>query len=130
MNVKITERDIYNMMIDGTIDAETMRSFAEKKIAQLDKRNATARLRAEKKKAEADVLKEQILSVLSEDPMSREDVVYALQDEGIETTIGKVGYRLTAMSKPEDGRVLKQEAVIPGSEGKKAKTIMVYSLAQ
>lgn len=129
MATKITERDIYHAMIDGTIDAEVMREFAEKKLAQLDKRNETAKIRAAKKRAEGDALTEQVLQVLSEQPMSREDVVAALADMGVETTVGKVGYRLTALSKPEDGRVVKAEATIGGEDGGKPRHVVVYTIA-
>ena len=129
MATKITERDIYHAMIDGTIDADIMREFAEKKLAQLDKRNETAKVRAAKKRAEGDVLTEQVLQVLSDQPMSREDVVAALADMGVETTVGKVGYRLTALSKPEDGRVVKAEATIGGEDGGKPRHVVVYTIA-
>ena len=129
MTTKITERDIYHAMIDGTIDADVMREFAEKKLAQLDKRNETAKVRAAKKRAEGDVLTEQVLQVLSDQPMSREDVVAALADMGVETTVGKVGYRLTALSKPEDGRVVKAEATIGGEDGGKPRHVVVYTIA-
>lgn len=129
MATKITERDIYHAMIDGTIDADIMREFAEKKLAQLDKRNETAKIRAAKKRAEGDVLTEQVLQVLSDQPMSREDVVAALADMGVETTVGKVGYRLTALSKPEDGRVVKAEATIGGEDGGKPRHVVVYTIA-
>ena len=55
--LKITERQIFNMMIDGTIDADTLREYGMKKLAQLDKRNATARVRSAKKKEEVDELR-------------------------------------------------------------------------
>ena len=129
-STKMTEREIYSAMIDGTIDAEVMKEFAEKKIAQLDKRNATAKVRAAKKRAEGDALIEQILAVLSDEPMSRDDVVNALLDNGIETTPGKVGYRLTTLSKPEDGRVTKLEATVGGEDGGRARHLMVYTLAE
>lgn len=129
MATKITERDIYHAMIDGTIDAEVMREFAEKKLVQLDKRNETAKIRAAKKRAEGDALTEQVLQVLSDQPMSREDVVAALADMGVETTVGKVGYRLTALSKPEDGRAVKAEATIGGEDGGKPRHVVVYTIA-
>ena len=53
MTNKMTEREIYNAMIDGTIDADVMVEFAEKKLAQLDKRNEKAKERAVAKRAGA-----------------------------------------------------------------------------
>ena len=120
----ITEREILNSILDGTFDIEVLKGYAEKKIAQLDKRNESAKKRAAKKRAEADILMEQVFGVLSEEPMSRTDVLEALSDiEGL--TLGKVSYRLAALVR--EGRAIKQEAMI--AEDGKAKKITVYSLA-
>ena len=54
---KITEREIYNAMINGTIDADVMVEFATKKLAQLDKRNESAKIRAAKSAPRAMSLK-------------------------------------------------------------------------
>lgn len=126
----MTERDIYTSIIDGTYDIEVLKTFAEKKMAQLDKRNETARKRAEKRKAEGDALLTAVLNVLGDEPMSREDVFNAIVETGMfpEVKLGQVGFRLTALSKPEDGRVVKTEATIADAEGKNRR-VMVYTLA-
>ena len=53
---KITERDIYNSILNETFDLAVLKEFAEKKLAQLDKRNESAKIRAAKKRAESDEL--------------------------------------------------------------------------
>ena len=121
---RVTEREILNAMIDGTIDPTVMAEYATKKLAQMDKRNATAKVRMAKKRAENDFLMEEVFNVLSEDPMSRQDVLEVLQNAYPDLTIGKVSYRLTQLAK--EGRIIKQEATIASGESKN-KRIIVYT---
>lgn len=124
---KMTEREIYNAMIVGTIDAEVMREFAEKKLAQLDKRNETAKVRAAKKRAENDVLTEKVFGYVTDDPQSREDIFNAMIEEGNEDlTLGKVSYRLSALAR--EGRIQKTEATVGGNDGGKPRKVTVYML--
>ena len=123
---KITERDIYNAMIDGTIDADVMVEFAEKKLAQLDKRNESAKKRAAKKRAESDALTEQIFEMLSEEAVDRVAIFEALQNEGVETTLGKVTSRLSSLVK--EGRASKAKTNVAGEDGKKHE-VTVYTVA-
>ena len=127
----MTERSIYNSIIDGTFDMDVLVEFANKKLAQLDKRNESAKKRAAKKRAENDELTKVVLGVLTHDPMSRGDVLEAVLATGDYPqdvmTIGKVGYQLTKLVK-EDYGVQKQEAVIEDPETGKTRHISVYSL--
>ena len=125
---KITERDIYNSIIDGTFDTGVLVEFATKKLAQLDHRNLKAKERAAAKRAEGDELMEKVFALVTSDPQSREDIANALIADGVDTTVGKVGYRLTALA--NDGRIEKSEVTIPGGDGEKAKRVVVYSLAE
>ena len=124
---KITERDIYNSIIDGTFDTDVLVEFAEKKLAQLDHRNEKAKERAAAKRAEGDELTEKVFALLSSDPQTRDVIAEALIASGEDVTVGKVGYRLTALV--NDGRAMKEEVTIPGGEGEKTKRVMVYTLA-
>ena len=126
---KITERDIYNSILNETFDLAVLKEFAEKKLAQLDKRNESAKIRAAKKRAESDELLEVVLGYVSDEPQSREDIFNAMIADGHDVTIGKVGYRLTALCKEEDGRVVKADATVPGVDGTKAKKVKVYTIA-
>ena len=124
---KITEREIYNSIIEGTYDVNVLVEFATKKLAQLDHRNEKAKERAAKKRAEGDELTEQVFALVTDEPQSREDITNALIAGGADVTIGKVGYRLSALV--ADGRINKEEVVIPGGEGEKSKRVMVYTVA-
>ena len=123
---KITERDIYNAMIDGTIDADVMVEFAEKKLAQLDKRNESAKKRAAKKRAESDELTEIIFEKLSDEAVDRVAIFEALQADGIETTLGKVTNRLSTLVK--EGRANKAKGKAQGEDGK-AHEVTFYTVA-
>ena len=123
---KLTERDIYNAMINGTIDPDVMAEFAEKKLAQLDKRNATAAKRAAAKRAETDALLETVYGVLSDEPMDRTEIANVLAEQGVETTLGKITSRLSALVK--EGRANKAKAKVEGEDGK-SHDVTVYTVA-
>lgn len=123
-NSKMTEREIYNAMIEGTVSAETLKEFAEKKIAQLDKRNASAKIRAERKRAEGDELTNSVLGFVSDEPQTREQIAEAMVAAGYEVTVGKVQARLTKLF--NEGRIAKAKTKVAGEDGK-SKTVMVYA---
>ena len=123
---KLTERDIYNAMINGTIDPDVMAEFAEKKLAQLDRRNATAAKRAAAKRAETDALLETVYGVLSDEPMDRTEIANVLAEQGVETTLGKITSRLSALVK--EGRANKAKAKVEGEDGK-SHDVTVYTVA-
>ena len=123
-NSKITEREIYTAMINGTLDAETAREFAEKKIAQLDKRNATSKARAERKRAENSEITETVYAVLGTEPMTRTQVATAM---GTGLSTAKIGAQLTKLV--NDGRVQKATVKVPTEDGK-SKSAVAYFVAE
>lgn len=125
MTNKMTEREIYNAMIDGTIDADVMVEFAEKKLAQLDKRNEKAKERAVAKRAEADELTEKVFGFVTDEAQTRDDITNAMVDAGNDVTVGKVQARLTKLV--EAGRIAKAKAKVAGEDGK-SKQVTVYAL--
>ena len=131
MENKITEREIYTNIINGTVDNDILVEFATKKLAQLDHRNEKAKERAAAKREAGDVMTEHVYAMLTSDPQSREEILEALVAEGAldadMLTLGKVSYRLSALV--SDGKAVKEEVSIPGGEGEKARRVMKYSLA-
>ena len=123
---RLTEREIYTAMINGTIDPDVMAEFAEKKLAQLDKRNATAAKRAAAKRAETDALLETVYGVLGDEPMDRTEIANVLAEQGVETTLGKITSRLSALVK--EGRANKAKAKVEGEDGK-SHDVTVYTVA-
>ena len=125
-NTKMTEREILNSIIDGTADPDVLVEYAEKRIVQLDKRNASAAKRAAAKRAEGDALTESVFAVLGDEPLNREMVGEALAEQGIETTPSKVTARLSRLVKEE--RVNKTKGKIAGEDGKSRESTF-YTIA-
>lgn len=121
---KITEREIYNSIINGTADQAVLVEFANKKLAQLDKRNVTAKARAERKRAESNEVTEGIFGVLSAERMTREQVAEAF---GGDLSVAKVGARLNTLFK--DGRVQKETIKVANTDGKMTNKV-VYFIAE
>ena len=121
---KITERDIYNSIISGTADQAVLVEFAEKKLAQLDKRNASAKVRAERKRAKGDAVTEGIFGVLTAEPMTRGQVAEAF---GGELSVAKVGARLNKLF--NEGRISKETIKVSGEDGK-SKNAVAYFVAE
>jgi hypothetical protein len=121
---KITEREIYNSIINGTADQAVLVEFANKKLAQLDKRNVTAKARAERKRAESNEVTEGIFGVLSAERMTREQVAEAF---GGELSVAKVGARLNNLFK--NGRVQKETIKVANADGKMTNKV-VYFVAE
>ena len=121
---KVTERDIYNSILNGTADQTVLCEFAEKKLAQLDKRNASAAKRLAAKRAEGDAVTEDIFHVLSAQPMTRDQVTEAY---GHDMSVAKVGAKLNALVK--SGRVSKDTAKFAGADGKNVNQV-VYFVAE
>ena len=118
---KITEREIYNSILNGTIDQAILCEFAEKKLAQLDKRNASAQRRAAVKRAEGNEITEGIFGVLSTERMTREQVAQAY---GSELSVAKVGSRLNQLV--EAGRVQKETIKVANAEGKMVNKVAYF----
>lgn len=123
----LTEREILNSMLNGTITPEVMKDYALKHLRQLDQRNIAARNRAVNKRAIGDKLTEDIFNTLSDvEPMSREDIYEILKDKWTDLTIGKVSYRLSALVRERPQDILRQEATMLDDTGRLRKVI-IYS---
>lgn len=118
---KITEREIYNSILNGTVDQAVLCDFAEKKLAQLDKRNASAQRRAAAKRAEGNAITEEIFGILSAERMTREQVAQAY---GSELSVAKVGSRLNQLV--EAGRVQKETIKVSNAEGKMVNKVAYF----
>lgn len=122
MSDKLTERTIYNQMIEGTIAHEDLIAFAEKKLAQLDKRNASAARRAQAKRAEGDAITERVFSVVSNELHTRDEITALVGDETL--SVAKVGARLSQLVK--SGRVQKETIKVAGADGKNVSKVAYF----
>ena len=104
----ITERDIYNSILDGSFDIDVLQGFAKKKLAQLDKRNASAKIRAERKRAEGDQLTDEIFGFVTDEPQNRAQIAAAYNAaHGTELSDAKIGARLSKLARA--GQIEKAE---------------------
>ena len=104
----ITERDIYNSILDGTFDIDVLQGFAQKKLAQLDKRNASAKVRAERKRAEGDQLTDAVLAFVTDEPQNRAQIAAAFNAaNGTDFSDAKIGARLSKLAR--GGQIAKAE---------------------
>ena len=98
-NSKFTEREIYTAIINGEdIDRNVLVDFAEKKLAQLDKRNASAAKRAAAKRAEGDTITEAVFALLDGEAKTRDEVA-EMYNEANDTdlSVAKIGAKLNAL---------------------------------
>lgn len=124
---KITERDIYNSILDGSFDVDVLKEFAEKKLAQLDRRNESAAKRAAAKRAESDEIAEGVFAVLTDEFQTRAQITEAYNEANdTDLSEAKIGARLNRLFKEE--RVVKESVKVTGEDGK-AKTVMAYAVA-
>ena len=115
---KLTDRKIYAAIVDGTfedLDVDTIVAWAEKKIAQLDRKAAKAKETAATKKAEGDALTDAVLASLTTEFEPIAEI--ASRIEGDDVTLSKVSYRLNAAYKA--GKIEKGEVVLTGEKGKR-----------
>jgi hypothetical protein len=132
MTSKMTKTEMFTAIrdyfagneMDERATNEAIMEFCDNEIAILDKRAVKAKERAAEKKAQGDELTETVFSLLTEEPMSRQEVTDLVNDP--EVTLAKVGYRLSALVKA--GRAVKEDAVVVGEDGK-SKKMAVYRLA-
>ena len=94
--------------------------FIDKQVETIEKRKVAAAARAEKKRAEADALTNEIFALMTEDFMTADEIVDMLDDETI--TRNKVTARLAKLIKAE--KVVKETIKIDG------KRKMAYKLAE
>lgn len=127
---KITKREMYEAIKETfetgscKFDAATVVAFCEKEIASLDSKAAKAKERAAAKKAEADVLMDQVASVLTDEFQVIADIAAGVAELNDDATVSKVTYRLSKLV--EAGKAEKTQVTIPASEGSKARKVQAY----
>jgi len=122
---KITKRDILNGLLTlattGECDLtnEDIQLYAEKELASMDKRAAADKKRREAKAAESDEMTEAVYAVLTDEPMSAEEI---LEKSGLDITKSKLIPKLTKLVKFE--RAVKSTKRYKNDEGKSAEKTM------
>ena len=125
---RMTDRELYNSILEGNFDMDALIAYANRKLAQLDKRNEAARKRTVKKREKNNELTQVVFGVLTEIPMSRFDILDAVIEAGGypegTMTVGKIGYQLNKLVR--EGQIAKQIAIAETEDGE-VKQITVYS---
>jgi hypothetical protein len=130
---KITKKEMYAAIKETfetgecKFDADVVIAFCEKEIASLDNKAAKAKERAAAKKAEADVLYDQVADALNADEFQTiADIAAAVAEVNADATVSKVTYRLTKLV--EAGAAEKTDITIPATEGTKARKVKGFRL--
>ena len=131
---KITKREMFEAIKEtfetGTckFDAATVMAFCDKEIASLDSKAAKAKERAAAKKAEADVLMDQVRDALTGEFQTIADIAAAVAEANADATVSKVTYRLTKLV--EAGDAEKTDVTVPGVDGAKARKVKAFRVVE
>ena len=127
---KITKREMFEAIKETfetgscKFDAATVMAFCDKEIASLDSKAAKAKERAAAKKAEADVLMDQVRDALTGEFQTIVDIAAAVAEVNADATVSKVTYRLTKLV--EAGDAEKTDVTVPGVDGAKARKVKAF----
>ena len=127
---KITKREMFEAIKETfetgecKFDAATVMAFCDKEIASLDSKAAKAKERAAVKKAEADVLMDQVRDTLTGEFQTIADIAANVAEVNADATVSKVTYRLTKLV--EAGEAEKTDVTVPGVDGGKARKVKAF----
>ena len=130
---KITKREMFEAIKatfetgDCKFEPAVVMAFCDKEIAALDSKAAKAKERAAAKKAEADVLMDQVKDALTGEFQVIADIAAAVAEVNADATVSKVTYRLGKLV--ESGDAEKTQVTIPATETTKARKVQAYKLA-
>ena len=131
---KITKREMFEAIKETfetgscKFDAATVMAFCDKEIASLDAKAAKAKERAAAKKAEADVLMDQVRDALTGEFQTIADIAEAVLEVNPDSTVSKVTYRLTKLV--EAGDAEKTDVTVPGVDGAKARKVKAFRIVE
>ena len=131
---KITKREMFEAIKETfetgecKFDAEVVKAFCDKEIAALDSKAAKAKERAAAKKAEADVLMDQVRDALTGEYATIADIAAAVAEVNADATVSKVTYRLTKLV--ENQVAEKTDISVPGVDGGKSRKVKAFRLVE
>ena len=129
---KITKREMFEALKETfetgscKFDAAIVMAFCDKEIASLDAKAIKAKERAAAKKAEADVLMDQVRDALTDEFQTIADIAAAVAEVNADATVSKTTYRLTKLV--ETGIAEKTQVSVPAVDGGKARKVQAYRL--
>ena len=129
---KITKREMFEAIKETfetgscKFDVDTVVAFCDKEIASLDAKAAKAKERAATKKAEADVLMDQVKDALTDEFAPIADIAAAVAEVNPDATVAKVQYRLGKLVEAEVAE--KTDLTSPATEGGKSRKVKGYRI--
>lgn len=131
MENKMTKMEKFQAIeeILGNVDGDNIDmliEFVQGEQAALARKATKAKEKAAEKKTEIDDLGNAVLAVVTGEPKTRDEIFEAVEFDGEEISVAKIGARLTRLV--ELGKVQKSEVKAVTASGKKT-TRMAYALA-
>ena len=125
MTKKITKKDNFTAIAEFLADAGKTEwaDVINHEIELLDKKAATAKATAAKKKVEGDALTDAVAAVLTDELATIADITAKI--EGDDVTVAKVQYRLNQLV--ANGKARKEQVTVSG-DGSKARKLMAYAI--
>ena len=126
MTKKITKKDNFTAIAEF-LSANGKTEWADvinHEIELLDKKAATAKATAAKKKVEGDALTDAVAAALTDELATIADI--AAKVDGDDVTVSKVQYRLNQLV--ANGKARKEQVTVSG-DGSKARKLMAYAIA-
>jgi alkanesulfonate monooxygenase SsuD/methylene tetrahydromethanopterin reductase-like flavin-dependent oxidoreductase (luciferase family) len=99
---KMTKKEMYALIAELCAENADVVEFCHAEIARLDTKAEKAKAKAAEKKAQGDELYRAILSVLTSEAQTREDVLAKFENEDGSLTVAKIGARLSQAVKNGD----------------------------
>ena len=126
---KMTKRDMFETVKKafetGEFDlVNEVIAFCDKEIESLDTKAVKAKERAAAKKAEADVLMDQVREALTDEYQTIADIAATVSTVNADATVSKVQYRLTKLIEADVAE--KTQITLEKTEGSKARRVMAY----
>ena len=130
MENKMTKMEKFQAIegILNTVDGDNIDmliEFVQAEQAALARKATKAKERAAEKKSEIDDLGNAVLAAVTDVPKTRDEIFEAVEFDGAEISVAKIGARLTRLV--ELGKIQKSEVKSVTASGKKT-TRMAYSL--
>ena len=130
---KMTKRDMFETVKKafetGEFDlVDEVIAFCDKEIESLDAKAVKAKERAAAKKAEADVLMDQVREALTDEYQTIADIAATVSTVNADATVSKTTYRLSKLV--EAGIAEKTQITIPATETSKTRKVQAYRLVQ
>jgi chromosome condensin MukBEF complex kleisin-like MukF subunit len=119
---KITKAEVLAIIAEAMADNEDVVAYCENELMLLENKKVKAKERQDAKRAAGDELQAAVLSVLTADPQTRDEILAKFENEDGELTVGKIQAKLNNLVK--FGQASKTE--VKTEDGKKKTAYTIY----